>query len=73
MKSKQASLPGLTDWREPQTARGSDLLATITRANAAGFKAVRMTVKHAAVYELQFIRFTPDGSNEQKTTTEKKV
>lgn len=56
MKTTQTQLPTLTDWREPQTVRGSELLRIIARANAAGYRAHRMTVKQSAIYEVHFMR-----------------
>jgi hypothetical protein len=56
MKPSQPQLPTLTDWTEPQTVRGSELVQTIARANAAGYRAHRMTVKQSAIYELRFMR-----------------
>lgn len=56
MKNTQPIFPGVSDWTQPQTAHGSELAQLIARANAAGFRAHRMTVKRPAIYELNFFR-----------------
>jgi hypothetical protein len=54
MKPNQPTLPTLTDWREPQTVRGCDLVTVLAQARAAGFWAHRMKVLPEVIYELQF-------------------
>jgi hypothetical protein len=54
--AKQPTLPGVRDWTQPITARGSELAAVIAEAQAAGFHAHRMKVSSQALYELKFFR-----------------
>jgi len=59
MNTKQPTLTGLPDYHQPQTVRGNDLLTTIAAANVAGFRAIRLTVKRAAVYQVVFVGTEP--------------
>jgi hypothetical protein len=40
----QPTLPTLPDWTQPQTVAASQLIATITQGNAAGFRAIAIAV-----------------------------
>jgi hypothetical protein len=64
----QPSLPGSPDFAEPQTARGAELLTLITAANAAGYRAHRMSVIRQATYKIFFIRNDADETNKQQHT-----
>jgi hypothetical protein len=50
------TLPIVSDWTQPQTVSGSELVRLIARANAAGFRAHRMKVVESAIYEVFFFR-----------------
>jgi len=62
MKPTQPQLPTLTDWTEPQTVKGSELVQIIARANVEGFRAHRMKVLQPAIYELRFMRQPTEAS-----------
>ena len=54
--STQPTLPGVRDWREPQTVEPHALAFLITEAAAAGFEATRMEVLKPIAYRVTFQR-----------------
>jgi hypothetical protein len=54
--ASQPTLPGVRDWREPQTVAPSQLVLVITQANAAGFYAIRLEVLKPLAYRVTFQR-----------------
>ncbi|HUZ07479.1 MAG TPA: hypothetical protein VMV89_08315 [Candidatus Paceibacterota bacterium] len=56
MKPSQPTLPGVRDWREPQTVAASQLVLVVAQANVAGFLAVRLEVLKPLAYRVTFQR-----------------
>jgi hypothetical protein len=61
MKASQPTLPGVRDWTQPQTVRGSELVAVIAEAKAAGWHAHKMRALPETIYELRFFRVSAEG------------